>query len=343
MQLTVVIVDDNPLNIKLLEALVAQLDGIHSISFSDPELALQWCLQESPDLILLDYMMPALDGLTFIKVLRDVPSRADVPILMLTASHETDTRYEALALGANDFMTKPIDRIEFLARSRNMLALRRAQRQLADRAAWLADEVHKATRQIAEREQDTIFRLTRAAEYRDPDTGSHVVRMAHYARLIGAQLGLPDSELDLLLRAAPMHDIGKVGSPDHILRKQGKLSEPEWAIMREHARIGHEILRDSPSQLLQMAAQIAHCHHEKFDGSGYPNGLIGLAIPLVARIVAVADVFDALTCARPYKPAWPLEQARDFLVSASGSHFDPACVRAFVDDWEGVLAIRAQY
>ena len=339
----IVIVDDNRVNVALLKALARQLSDVPSVDFTDPVPALQWCLTHDFDLLLLDYMMPVVDGLSFIEQLRLHPGKADVPILMITASHEAQVRYDALARGASDFLTKPVDRPEFLARAKNMLALRRSQKALAERAATLAEEVERATRVIAEREYDTILRLSRAAEYRDPETGLHLVRMALYSRLIGHQLGLPEAMLDMLHRAAPMHDIGKVGTPDHILLKPGRLDEREMAIMREHAAIGYQILRDSPSPLLRMAAVIAHSHHEKFDGSGYPQGLRGEAIPLVGRIVAVADVFDALTSKRPYKKAWPLEQARSFLVDNAGSHFDPDCVEALLSAWDEVTAIHDRH
>ncbi|HPU53377.1 MAG TPA: response regulator [Burkholderiaceae bacterium] len=341
--MNIVIVDDNQVNVTLLRAMVRQLPDTTAFAFTDPHEGLAWCLANEPDLILLDYMMPGLDGLSFIRELRADPARVDVPILMITASHENDTRYEALTIGANDFLTKPVDRIEFLARSRNMLALRQGQKRLADRASWLAEEVRKATSEIIERERDTILRLSRAAEYRDPETGAHILRMAHYSALIAARVGMSAQDQELLLQAAPMHDIGKVGTPDHILLKPGKLTPAEWAVMREHANIGHEILRDSPSPLLRMAATIARSHHEKVDGSGYPQGLVGEDIPLVGRIVAVADVFDALTSARPYKQPWTLERAREFLLEHSGSHFDPGCVSAFLAAWPEVLAIRERF
>ena len=341
--MNIVIVDDNPVNIALLKALVASFDGTVPVTFTDPREGLKWCLEGDPDIIILDYVMPGLDGLEFLRTLRAEPTRADVPVLMITASHENGVRYDALNLGANDFLTKPIDRVELLARSRNMLALRRAQKRLADRASWLADEVSKATREIVERERDTILRLSRAAEYRDPETGAHILRMAHYSALIARGVGMSDAERELLMQAAPMHDIGKVATPDSILLKAGRLTLPEWAVMREHAGIGHAILNGSESPLLRMAAVIAHSHHEKFDGSGYPLGLAGLAIPLPGRIVAVADVFDALTSERPYKAAWPLERARDYLTQQRGSHFDPACVDAFVTQWTEVLEIRERF
>ena len=339
----IVIVDDNIVNVTLMKGLVRQLPDSEPVAFTSPEEGLAWCLAHDPDLVVVDYMMPRLDGLTFIKAFRSDPSKIDVPVLMITSNHELDVRYEALNQGANDFLTKPVDRMEFLARTRNLLALRKSQKALADRAAWLADEVCKATAEIVQRERDTIFRLSRAAEYRDPETGAHVMRMAHYSQLIALQLGLPAGDVELLLQAAPMHDIGKVGTPDHILLKPGPLTPDELVIMRDHAMIGFEILRDSPSPFLQLAASIARSHHEKFDGTGYPLQLVGEAIPLVGRIVAVADVFDALTSIRPYKTAWPLEQALTFLQDNAGSHFDPACVHAFVQNRDGIHQIRAKF
>ena len=339
----VAVVDDNTVNIAVLRAMVRHLPDCECFEFTEPARALQWCESNEPDLILVDYMMPAMNGLEFVAAFRALPGCQEVPALMITASHETEIRHNALNQGVNDFLTKPVDRVEFLARSRNMLALRKSQKALSDRAAWLADEVAKATAEITSRELDTIFRLSKAAEYRDPETGAHVLRMAHYSRLIGAKLGMSDEDLNMLFHAAPMHDVGKVGTPDHILLKPGRLDADEMAIMREHAHIGYEILRDSPSPCLQLAAVIANSHHEKFDGSGYPGGLKGEEIPLVGRIVAVADVFDALNSERPYKEGWPLDKARKYIEDNSGSHFDPACVRAFLSSWLDVLEIRAKY
>jgi putative two-component system response regulator len=240
-------------------------------------------------------------------------------------------------------LTKPVDKNEFTARLRNMGTLRRSQKLLGDRAALLAREVAAATITIVERERETIFRLCKAAEYRDPETGGHILRMAHCSRLIAEVLGLPAQEQQLLLEAAPMHDIGKVGIADQILLKPGRLDQEEFAIMKRHAEIGHKILQNSTSPILNAAAIVALTHHEKFDGSGYPKGLKGEEIPLHGRIVAVADVFDALTSARPYKAAWELDTARDFILANSGSHFDPKCVAAFSDAWTEVLAIRSRF
>ncbi len=337
--MNVVIIDDNMVNVTVLKVLVRQLPDCQSVEFTDPKLALDWCWRNEADLIVTDYMMPEMDGLAFFQAFREVPGCQEVPVLMVTASHETEIRHQALNQGVNDFLTKPVDRTEFLARARNMVALRRGQKALASHMNWLATEVSKATLEIQERERDTIFRLSKAAEYRDPETGAHVLRMAHYSRMIAQNLNLTDEQCEMIFQAAPMHDIGKVATPDHILLKPGRLDPQEMVIMREHATIGHEILRDSASHFLQMAAVIALSHHEKFDGTGYPAGLVGEAIPLVGRIVAVADVFDALTSVRPYKKAWPIEDARAYLVDNIGKHFDPQCVAALLEGWDNVLEI----
>lgn len=343
--MNILIVDDNPANLLLLKTLTGRIEGCAPLTFTDPGEALAWCENGDPDLVLLDYMMPEIDGITFLSRFRAMPGRREIPVIMVTADHETELRYRALEAGANDFLNKPVDKTEFLARMKNTLALRRSQKQLANRADWLAQEVKKAMEELVVRERETIYLLSKAAEYRDPETGAHILRMAHYSRQIGARMGLPESELNLLLEAAQMHDIGKVGIPDQILLKPGKLDDAEFAAMKQHAKIGWEILqgRSTSNKRLQMAAEIALSHHEKYDGTGYPSGLAGENIPRMGRIVAVADVFDALTSTRPYKAAWELERAREHILQCSGSHFDPACVEAFLSEWESILIIRECY
>jgi putative two-component system response regulator len=339
----IVIVDDNPVNLKLMESLVRRVGDCEPLLFQNPATGLEWCLGNVPDLLIVDYMMPPPDGLEFIRQFRANPRNADIPVLMITADHEKQTRYAALETGANDFLTKPIDGAEFRARLRNMLALRRSQRSLADRAAWLAEKVAEATQEILEREREMIVRLSRAAEFRDPETGAHIQRMANYSRLIAQQLGLSQQEQELILRAAPMHDVGKIAIPDSILLKPGRLDEEELKIMRTHAEKGYEILQGSKSSLLDSAALIAWTHHEKWDGSGYPRGLKGEDIPLHGRIVAVADVFDALTTERPYKKAWEIGRAVQFLQDGAGTHFDPDCIQAFLARLDDALAIRERF
>ncbi len=343
MKMNVVVVDDTPINVTLISHLVGRLEDCVATGFTVPQEGLAYCVEQVPDLVIVDYMMPELDGIEFVRRFRTCPGRADIPVLMVTANDQIEVRHQALDAGANDFLTKPIDKAEFLARTRNMLSLRRSQRKLEDRAVWLAEEVKKATEEILARERETIVRLSRAADSRDPETGAHILRMSHYSKLIAAQLGLSEEDQEMLLEAAPMHDIGKVGIPDYILLKPGRLDVAEFEIMKRHAIKGYEILSGSQSTMLQAAAEIALAHHEKYDGSGYPKGLIGEAIPLFARICAVGDVFDALTSERPYKKAWEDEHAIELLREGAGSHFDPACVEAFLTDWDGVLAIRERF
>ncbi|WP_428825106.1 HD domain-containing phosphohydrolase [Azonexus sp. IMCC34842] len=340
---TVLIVDDSDINLTLIKALVLKLGECTPVLFDNPLKALEWCRENVPDLVIVDYMMPDIDGLRFISAFRALHGRDEIPMLMITANDQKDVRYEALLGGANDFLTKPIDRVEFSARVRNMLSLRQGQKFLADRAEHLAELVEERTREIRNREKELIFRMSRAAEFRDPETGAHIQRMAHYSQVIVQGLGLDAATQQLILEAAPMHDVGKIGIPDYILLKPGKLTPEEFEVMKGHARLGFELLKDSGSDILRAGAEVAISHHEKFDGSGYPHGLKGSKIPLFGRIVAVADVFDALSSERPYKKAWPLEKARKFLEDGRGQHFDPLCVEAFLAGWERILEIRQRF
>ncbi len=341
---TVVVVDDTHINLVLMSRLVSQLEGVRTVAFQHAREALEYCRNNPYDLLILDYMMPEVNGLDFIAELHypgDDPNLP--PVLMVTASQDIEVRHRALENGANDFLIKPIDKVEFLARTRNMLQLRKANLALQNRASWLAEEVRKATLELRQREQETILLLCRASEYRDPETGAHIQRMAHYSALIARQLGLSEDEQEMVLNAAPMHDIGKVGTPDHILLKPGRLTEEELVIMRQHAQIGYDLLKSSRAEMLHQAAVIALAHHERFDGMGYPQGLAGEAIPLLGRIVAVADVFDALTSARPYKQPWTLQAAREYLEQNRGSHFCPRCVDAMLACWDEVQEIRQRF
>lgn len=332
----ILIIDDDPINLALFAHMLAKLEEVRAHRFADPVAALEWCRTHQADAVLLDYMMPGMDGLKFLGDFRAMPGNANVPVIMITADVQAALRHAALQSSANDFLTKPVNHVELRARLKNLLAMRR--RDLA-----LVGEVRASHDRVAAREADTVQRLSLAAECRDPETGAHLLRMANYACLIAAGMGLPPGEQELVLAAAPMHDIGKVGIPDHILLKPGRLTAEEMAVMRRHPEIGARILSNSASPLLQAAASIALHHHERVDGGGYPRGLAGDAIPLYARIVAVADVFDALTSSRPYKPAWPLDKALDHLRASSGSHFDARCVDAFVAQWPAVQAIHQQF
>ncbi len=263
--------------------------------------------------------------------------------MMITVVSEKSVRYDALEAGATAFLTRPIDQIECRTSCRNLLKLHEQQSIIQDRADWLARQVEVATQQIVSREHETLLRLAKAGEYRDEVTGNHVVRMAKYSREISEALGLSEKECDEIEYAAPLHDIGKIGIQDKVLLKPGKFDKDEWICMQEHTQIGHSILSNSQSRYIQTGSIIALNHHERFDGTGYPKGISGKDIPLVARIVAVADVYDALVSPRPYKSAWTTTDAQDYLHKHAGSQFDPICVEAFFERLDKINAIHAAF
>jgi len=340
----VVIVDDETTGRAILERVIQRVDeDLQIISFETARAALQWLQRHRADLIITDFRMPDLDGIEFIRRLRELECCQTVPVMMITVVTERRVRHEALEAGATAFLTRPIDPIECGTSCRNLLKLQEQQSIIQDKADWLARQVDLATRQIIAREHETLLRLARAGEYRDEETGNHVFRMARYARLIAEELGLSAEECEDIEYSAPMHDIGKIGIPDEILLKPGSFEPAQWERMKQHTVIGHNILSNSDSRYMKMGAVIALNHHEKYDGSGYPSGLSGEEIPLVARIVAVADVFDALMSERPYKQAWPMEKALQLLRDESGRHFDPQCVDAFFSRIEDVQRVREEF
>src|SRR3954468_15986074 len=327
---TVMGVDDQSTGRAILEQVIRSLDDRVLVeSFARPVDAVVWATRHVSDLVLVDYMMPDMDGIEFAKRLRALPGYEHVPIVMVTVHDDRKVRYAALDAGITDFLSKPVDARECLARCRNLLTLRRQQLALEDRRRLLEHMVEDATREVREREKETLLRLARAGEFRDEETGFHLIRMSRYSRLIADALGLDSDESETVELAAPLHDIGKIGVSDHILLKAGPLDEVEWLAMRRHPVMGHEILKGSASKYVRMGALIALGHHERYDGSGYPNGLVGDHIPLYARIVSVADVFDALTSIRPYKTAWKGAQAFEYLEAQRGKHLDPRLVDAF--------------
>ncbi len=337
----VIIVDDNPADLKLMESLIGRTWECAPKAFRNAADALAWCRSNTVDLLIVDAASPVPDRLACIRRFREQAGNADIPVLTIIADH--DSRRAALENGANDVLGAPLDEVECLTRLRGMLDLRRCRIALSEQAARLVERVAAATTPYLDREREMITRLSRAAEFRDPENGAHIQRLACYSRLIARNLGLPPSEQDLILRASPLHDVGKISISDEIQLKPGRLDPDEYEIMKTHTEKGYELLSGSASPLLDCAAQIARTHHEKFDGSGYPRGLAGEAIPLHGRIVAVADVFDALTTERPYKRAWDIEHALRFLEEGAGNHFDPACVQAFIAGIEEVLRIRARH
>lgn len=339
--LRVLVVDDSRSSAVAIARTVAQLDTCVVDTCLDPLGALVMCQTQGFDLILVDYMMPGLNGVEFIANIRGLERYALVPIVMVTSELDQKIRHEAFNVGATDFLNKPFDKVELLARVRNLLALRQAQLELADRARDLAEQVEAATRHLAEREEEVIWRLARAVEYRDGTTGDHISRVAAISRLIALGLGFDEERARIIYLAAPLHDIGKIAISDAILQKPGRLTDDEMAIMREHVKFGCHVLDGGSSDLVRKAALIAGAHHEKWDGTGYPSGLAGEEIPLEGRIVAVADVFDALCSERPYKRAWSIDEAYAEIVAQRGRHFDPACVEAFIRQWPQIRAVIA--
>lgn len=335
------LVDDSQTMLLRLQKLLEQEHGVGVTARTSPTIALIKAQTRAFDLILVDHHMPEMDGTTFIQRMRAIPHYAQVPIIMVTSDVTDAVRLAALEAGASDFLDKRLKGIELSVRLRNQIKLAAAIRRLDDQAAWLAGEIETAVRHLREREEEIIFRLALAVEYRDNDTGDHTWRVARYSQIIAEALGLEPNLCHRIYLAAPLHDVGKVAVPDGILLKKGALTADEFSVVRTHTEIGRRILDDSASELIQLAAEISEAHHEKWDGSGYPNGLAGPAIPLAARIVAVADVFDALTTVRPYKDALPAEQALRCLEAESAKHFDPECIAAFVSRWQDIVAVRA--
>jgi two-component system, response regulator RpfG len=336
----VIIVDDQSTGRIILGQIIKDISsGIDVELFTTPLEALDRIHVRTPDLIITDYKMPVMDGVQFIRKIRAISACRDVPVVVVTVVEDLKVRYQALDAGATDFLIRPIDQYECKVRCRNLLTLRQQQKIISNRTKWLEDQVAIATREIQVRERETLLRLAKAGEYRDEGTGNHVLRIARYSRLLAEVLGLSMRDCDDIELAAPMHDIGKIGIPDRILLKEGSVDEEEMAILRQHAVIGYNILKDSRSRYINLGAEIALSHHEKFDGTGYPYGLAGEEISIAGRIVAVVDVFDALTSKRPYKEAWSFDIAVNYLVEVSGTHMDPRIVGAFIDNIDRIREI----
>lgn len=332
------ILDDSEMNNLLLARALAPVQGCRPVEFTEPEAALAFLRANVAriGIAITDYDMPGMTGLEFIAAARAVEGFRHVPIVMVTSLDQQSLRREALGIGATDFLGKPCDPVEIRARVTNLLALSRAYRQEQERTEVLAREVAAAIAACEAREREIIALLMRAAEHRDTDTGDHIARVAAYVEIVARNLGMEREACARLSLASTMHDVGKIGVSDTILLKRGPLSEEERREMEKHAERGRRILQGSGSEVVQLAAEIAASHHERWDGTGYPAGLTGDAIPLSGRIVAVADVFDALVSERPYKRAWPLDEAGEFLREQAGRHFDPACVAAFLAGWDDV-------
>ncbi len=325
----ILIVDDDP-NITAMLATLLRVEGYRCIyTTNSPLKAVELCREKVFDLLVLDITMPELDGFEVMEQIQPLKTNDYMPVLVLTSHTDRNMRYRALQLGATDFLTKPFDHLEVLPRIRNMLHVRMLQRKMSEQNEELGETVREREDELTETRLEIVRRLGRAVEYRDFETGDHIVRMSQYASVLARAVGMTDGDCDLLLHASPMHDIGKIAIPDCILQKPGKLDADEWSIMQSHTRIGAELLSGHDSDLMHMASTVALTHHEKWDGSGYPDGDKGDDIPLVGRIVALCDVFDALTSVRPYKPAWSVEAAIEQINVLSGTHFDPGLVKLF--------------
>ena len=316
------LVDDEPTNLQVLRHI---LQADYRLLFAtDGQRALQVAREQQPALILLDVMMPQLDGYAVCSALKTDAATASIPVIFITALTDSQDETAGFEAGAVDYITKPVSPPVVRARVRTHLSLVRM------------DELRESRLQI-------VQRLGRAAEYKDNETGMHVIRMSHFAQVLALAAGCSPAWAEDLLNAAPMHDVGKIGIPDAVLRKPGPLDAEEWATMRRHPEIGAEIIGEHPAGVLQLAREIALTHHEKWNGTGYPRGLAGDAIPLSARIVAIADVFDALTTRRPYKEPWPVQDALDHIAAQSGQHFDPDLVVLFAPLLPQLLEIRARW
>lgn len=322
MQHTVLVVDDEPANLRVLKQILN--DEYRLIFAKSGGEALRLAEQKTPDLILLDIMMPDMTGLEVCKTLKTQPTTAAIPVIFVTALSDETDEAQGFELGAVDYITKPVSKAVVRARVRTHLSLVQAQELRATRL-------------------QIIQRLGRAAEFKDNETGMHVMRMSHYSRVLALAYGFSESRADMLLHAAPMHDVGKIGIPDSIMLKPGKLTAEEFEEMKKHPQIGAEILGEEDSDLISLAKKVALAHHEKWDGTGYPEGLKGEAIPIEGRIVAVADVFDALTSKRPYKEAWSVDETLSFMRDQKDKHFEPRLIELLEQELDAILAIKARF
>lgn len=361
----IMIIDDEMINIEIVQAYLEEEGFQNFLTTTDSTTAVDQIRSENPDILLLDINMPQVSGLEILEMMRASKELRLVPAIVLTASNDPEVKLRALRLGASDFLAKPVDPSELMLRVQNVLAVKAYQDHLADYSIKLEKQVMARTQELVLSRQEAIHCLARAGEYRDDDTGHHVTRVGRYARLIAEELGFAPERLDLIEQAAQLHDVGKIGIPDSILHKPGKLDPQEFDLMRTHCDVGRKIINplsheesirltthtsvgmqimgSTNSPVLKLAAVIAASHHEKWDGNGYPSGIAGTEIPIEARIVAVADVFDALSSSRPYKDAFPIEKCLQILIEGRGTHFDPDVLDAFMRRQDEAISIRAEY
>lgn len=342
----ILIVDDNAVNVALLEELLDEADYTHVTGITDSRKVIPMLIESNfdIDLIILDIRMPHLNGFEVLKLLSETVEPDNyLPVLVLTAESDRETRKTALAAGAKDFLAKPFLQWEVLLRIQNMLEARmfyKAQRQRAD---LLDAQVRLRTREIQDTQIEILRRLGQAAEFRDNETGGHIMRMSHYSQILALAAGFTPQAAEMLLIASPMHDVGKIAIPDHVLLKPGKLTPEEFEIIKTHPYSGFKLLDGHSSDLMKLSAKIALSHHEKWDGTGYPHALQGEQIPVEGRIVALADVFDALTSERPYKKPWTVEAAVEYITEQSGKHFDPKYVQLFIENLDKIIHIKKRF
>jgi len=339
----ILVIDDELVNVELVKEMLDISGYTDVVGVSDPEEGLLLYRKHDFDLVLLDLLMPRMDGFEVMARMQKCEKPLSPPILVLTALKDQSTRLKALNRGARDFLGKPFELDEAICRIFNLLEMHLTQKKLSLYNESLEQEIQKATSELQKTQLEIVQRLGAAAEYRDTETGAHTLRVGYYAQCLARAMGFSGAEADLLLHAAPMHDIGKIGIPDNVLLKRGKLDAKEWEIMKSHTTIGAEILRGDTSRVMRLAKVIALSHHEKWNGSGYPQGLSGKDIPMEGHIVSVADVFDALTMVRPYKPAWKIEDAVQLIQDGKGTDFSPELVDAFIQELPAIKRVREQY
>jgi len=339
----ILIVDDVQANLDLLEAIVESAGYTSVMTLSDSRETVQMYEAFEPHLVLLDISMPHLDGFQIMELLQEIEKDSYIPVMVVTAYQDKETRKKALAWGAQDFLSKPFDSLEVKTRIRNMLRIRLLHNQTRSQNIILEEKVKLRTRQLEKTKLEIIHRLGQAAEYRDTETGAHIIRMSRMCGLLGQLSGMNEKETDLLLEASPMHDVGKIGIPDSVLLKPGKLTAEEWKTMTGHTLIGGKLLDGHDDDLMVLARDIALTHHEKWDGSGYPKGLQKENIPFCGRIASLADVFDALTSRRPYKDPYPIEKSLEIISQSRGSHFDPDLSDLFFENIDAFIKIKNEW
>jgi len=339
-----VIIDDQATSRKLISRLLQQVEAEANIElFSDPAEALLWTRDNEMDLVLVDYSMPGMNGVEFTQRFRRQLQHSDVPVVVITISEDENVRLDALEAGATDFLNKPVDHFELRARCQNLLMLRRNLRSIKERNNFLQSQLIKSELKVEEREKELLSRLLAAGDERHIFDSNHNHRISTLSQIIAESIGFSTSEIEILALTAPLHDIGKISLPDSILKKPSELTDDEYSQAQDHTKVGFEILKNSPSKYIHMGAQIALYHHEKYDGTGYPEGLAAEQIPVASRVVAIVDVLDALASDRPYRKAWPLERALEYIEDMSGKYFDPRCVAALLSRKEEVLMVYEKF